>query len=55
MKKIAIGMTYTKDTPGTHVYNAGDKTAVVPTIYIKKAAMPDGAPATIMVTIEEVK
>lgn len=52
MAKTELTMTFTKSTKGTHVYNNGDDGAAIPTLYIKRAALPATPPATITVTIE---
>lgn len=54
MKKLTISMKYVKSTPGTHVYEATDKKdALVPTIYVKKAAFDGDPPDTITLNIGE--
>lgn len=52
MTPLQIEMLLTKSTKGTHVY--GNKSADVTTIYIKKNALPDTPPKTIVLTIETV-
>jgi len=51
MKKT-ITMTWTKSTKGTQVYGCNDTETPVSTIYIKRNALPDKAPANITLTIE---
>lgn len=41
--KIKVPMSFSKSTKGTHVYQADDPDAFIPTVYIKKAAMTDPA------------
>jgi len=51
MKK-AITMNWTKSTKGTQVYSCDDPDTPVSTIYIKRDALPDKAPASIELTID---
>ena len=46
-----IEMKFTKSTKGTHVYGDDSENAPVPTLYIKKGALPDKPPITITVVI----
>ena len=46
-----IEMKLTKSTKGTHVYGDDSENAPVPTLYIKKGALPDKPPAKITVVI----
>lgn len=48
---INIEMKLTRTTPGTYRYDAVDRDAVIVSLYIKKAAYPDGAPETIKVQV----
>jgi hypothetical protein len=50
---MKIVMKLSKSTKGTHVYADSSAEAPVPTIYIKRAALPATPPATITLTIEE--
>ena len=50
MKK-SVEMTLTKSTKGTHVYGNSSPDAAVSTIYIKKSALPNTAPAKIKLDI----
>lgn len=51
---IAVKMSWVKATKNTHVYaNATDEGDVIPTLYIKKSAYPEGEPKHITVTITE--
>lgn len=51
MKTLTIDMNHVKSTKGTHVYgDCTDKTPV-PTLYIKRAALPIDFPKTIKVVI----
>jgi len=47
---LKIEMHFSKSTKGTHVYS-GDDTAI-PSLYIKKEALPGTPPEKITVTIE---
>lgn len=51
MKKT-IKMEWSKSTKGTHVYANNESDTPVPTIYIKKTALPQEEPKNIMLTIE---
>ena len=51
MKKT-IQMEWSKSTKGTHVYANNESDTPVPTIYIKKSALPPEAPKNITLTIE---
>lgn len=55
MKKIEIVMYLGKQTPGTVRYEDQTSTApVVPTVYVKKTAFPDGKyPESVRLTIED--
>lgn len=46
-----ILMSLTKSTKGTHVYGDSNPDSAVPTLYIKKAALPTKPPQEIEVTI----
>ena len=45
-------MNWTKSTKGTQVYSCDDPDTPVSTIYIKRDALPDKAPASIELTID---
>ena len=47
-----IEMNYKKSTKGTHVYMDESEDAPVPTLYIKRQALPNEAPKKINITIE---
>lgn len=47
----SIPMHHKKDTAGTYVYESDDPDAAIPTIYIKKAGMPNGKLDKIIVTV----
>ena len=51
MKKT-VTMEWTKSTKGTQVYSCNNTDTPVSTIYIKRNALPDKAPADISLTIE---
>jgi hypothetical protein len=48
---VSIPMSLTKETKGTFVFAADRDDAVVTTVYVRKAAFPDGAPAAITLTV----
>ena len=48
---IKITLTYSKSTKSTHVYKTDEEGAAVPSLYIKRAALPD-KPETIEVIIK---
>ena len=50
MQKV-IEMTLTKSTKGTHVYGDDSDSAPIPTVYIKRGALPTKPPETIELTI----
>lgn len=51
METAVIKMVFTKSTKGTHVYGDSNSDPPVPTLYIKKTALPAKPPAEIEVTI----
>lgn len=44
-------MTLTKSTKGTHVYGDSSPEAPIPSVYIKRAALPKNPPSSIEITI----
>jgi len=46
-------LKYSKSTKGTHVYTATKEKPAIPTLYVKRDALPD-KPEEISVTIVEV-
>ncbi len=47
-----IDLFWVKDTKNTRVYHNSEEGAVIPQLYIQKAAFPDGAaPSKITVTV----
>lgn len=50
--KVVIEMKLTKSTKGTHVYSNVEADIAIPSLYIKKAALPNQPPETIKVSIE---
>lgn len=48
---IKITLTYSKSTKNTHVYKTDEEGAAVPSVYIKRDALPE-KPETIEVTIK---
>lgn len=51
-ESVKIVLTKAKETKGTYVYSNPD--AVVPSVYVKKDAFPDGAPAKLEMTLTPV-
>ena len=51
MKKQII-MQYRKSTKGTHVFANDEDNTPVPSIYIKRSALPSQPPESITLTIE---
>jgi hypothetical protein len=50
---MQLHLTYKKSTKGTHVYeDVESENPEVPTIYIRKYALPDEPPAAITLTID---
>lgn len=41
---IVEELEFSKSTKGTHVYQAKDENAAVPTLYIRKTGMDNGTP-----------
>lgn len=50
-----LKLTLAKSTKGTHVYQDDDPDAPIPSLYIKKPALPKDPPEEILVTIEVVE
>lgn len=50
--RITVEMKHSKSTKGTEVYAGTTDDTAVPTLYIKKSAMPSDPPKTIWLTIE---
>lgn len=48
---LTVALALAKETKGTFVYNASVEDAPVTTLYIRKGAFPNGAPATIVLTV----
>jgi hypothetical protein len=51
MAQQVIKMQLTKSTKGTHVYGDSSPDAPIPSVYIKRAALPSNPPASIEITI----
>ena len=47
-----LELKFKKSTPGTHVYEDTADDAAIPSVYIKKHALPTKPPETVKVTIE---
>lgn len=50
--KTELTLNLQKSTKGTHVYGTEVADAAVPSVYIKKSALPATPPAQIKLTIE---
>jgi len=48
-----IKLTYKKSTKGTHVYVDDSLDAPIPSLYVKRKALPEDAPKSLTITIEE--
>lgn len=53
MENIVVPMTFSKSTPGTHVYAEAEQGTPIRTIYIKKSDLPSPPPQYIVVTVED--
>ena len=51
-EKHMLAMTLTKSTKGTHVYGDSSDDAPIPTVYVKKGALPDKPPQTIELIVK---
>ena len=51
MAQQVIKMQFVKSTKGTHVYGGSTTEAHIPSVYIKRAALPTNPPASIEITI----
>ncbi len=51
MQKVQLILKLIKSTKGTHVYGDDREGAAIPSVYIKKAALPDPPPQTLPVTL----
>jgi len=49
---IELDMQLTKNTKGTHVYTNDEEGVAVPTLYIKKSALPKQPPQVVTLTIK---
>jgi hypothetical protein len=48
---VKTTLTFSKSTKNTHVYASDAPDAPIPSVYIKRAALPAQAPASITLTI----
>jgi len=46
-----LKLILTKSTKGTHVYGTSEDEAPIPSVYIKRAALPSPPPASIVLTL----
>lgn len=51
--KLVVDMDYVKSTKGTHVYGDSAEKSPVPTLYIKRSALPVDYPKSIKVVISD--
>lgn len=51
MEPIELELEYVKSTKNTHVYGDDKEGAPLPSVYIKKGALPEKAPERLKVTI----
>lgn len=49
---VKVSLTFTKETPGTYRFDNDDRDAVITSLYVRKAAFPNGAPTTVTLTVE---
>ena len=50
-KVTSVILNFKKETPGTYVFENKDADTMIPTIYIKKSAFPDGNPTFVELTV----
>ena len=53
MDTIEIEMVLTKSTKNTNVYSDDSENAPIPTLYIKKSALPMVPPKKIVITVDK--
>ena len=51
MKKV-IELTFSKQTKGTFVYSSDADGAIIKSVYLTRAEMPEVAPAAVTITVE---
>lgn len=51
MKPFELELTFIKSTKGTHVYGELREDATIPSVYIKKPALPSSPPPILKVVI----
>lgn len=51
MVEKQLRLTLIKSTKGTHVYGDDSPEAAIPSVYIKKTALPDPPPKVLAVTL----
>lgn len=52
MARQELKLTLTKSTKGTHVYGSSEENAPIPSVYIKKAALPATPPQNLTLVME---
>lgn len=50
--EISVTMTFKKETPGTFVFHDENEEALIPSLYIRKAAFGGVAPKSITLTVK---
>ena len=51
MAELQLTLKHVKSTKGTHVYGDDAENAVIPSVYIKRHALPNDPPKELKVTI----
>jgi hypothetical protein len=51
MTATTVELTFVKSTKGTHVYGSDLADAPLPSVYIKRSALPETPPKVIVVTL----
>jgi len=51
MTSTTLELTFVKSTKGTHVYGSDLPDAPMPSVYIKRTALPETPPKVIVVTV----
>lgn len=50
--QIKVTLQFEKSTKGTHVFKDESDNAMIPALYIRKHAFPNGEPSSITVTVD---
>lgn len=51
MDEIRLSLTFMRSTKGTHVYGDDKDAAILPSVYIKKAGLPEKPPEKLEIVI----